>query len=221
MSHTEAVLRVALPCLAFFLVHSLLVAERSKSLALRALGPRLMQGWYRLFYTAISVLGLITALWFILKVPDIHIYNFAPLIGWPMHAVQAAALAFGYLSYRQLRSGEFTGTAQAGRFLRGQKPGGDIEGLTGDPLLRKGGYAVVRNPLYLTGILVFVFEPNITRSWLTVSVLSVIYFVWGALIEERRMLNRFGNDYRAYMKEVPLLIPRPKALLGWLRELRS
>lgn len=221
MSHSEAVLRVALPCLSFFLLHSLLVTERFKLLALRALGPRLMKGWYRLLYTSVSVLCLAAAIWFILRVPDLYLYSFPRYMGLPMHAVQAASLAFGYLSYRQLRSGEFTGTTQASRFLRGQEPGGDIEGLSGDPLIRKGGYAVVRNPLYLAGILLFAFEPNITRNWLTVSVLSVMYFIWGAYIEEKRMLKRFGSEYRVYMNKVPLLIPRPKAIIGFFRELKG
>ena len=223
--HAEAVLRVALLTMAFFALHSLLVTDWFKQLAARAIGPRLMRGWYRFFYTAMSALSLVVCVWLIIRTPDYHIYSFPSWLGWPMHGVRLAGALFGYLSYRQLRSGEFTGTAQALRYLRsktgGQEPAGDIEGLTGEGLIRKGGYMVVRNPLYLAGIVIFAFQPEITRNWFTLSVLSVLYFVWGALIEERRMLSRFGAEYRAYMKEVPLLIPRPAAVLRWLRQLQG
>jgi len=221
MSNAEALLGVALPCIAFFLLHSLLVAGWFKSMALRALGPRVMSGWYRLLYTVVSIASLTVALWFITRIPDHHIYSFPRWIGWPMHALRLGGLLFGYISYRQLRSDEFTGTAQALRFLKGQEPGGDMEGLTGDKLIRDGGYALVRNPLYLAGIIIFIFQPEVTRTWLTVSVLSVGYFVWGALIEEKRMLRRYGEEYRDYMKEVPLLVPRPSDLTRWLRSIRG
>jgi len=219
MGDSEAVLRVALITLAFFAIHSLPVTDRFKLLATRVIGSRIMRGWYRFSYTALSVLSLIAALWFIIRTPDRHIYSFPYWAGWPMHGLQLLGLAFGYLSYRQLNSGEFTGSAQVRRYLGGEEPSGDMEGLTGGGLIRKGGYRVVRNPLYLAGIMVFAFEPNITRSWLTVSVLSVMYFVWGAWIEQRRMLGRYGMEYRTYMREVPMLIPRPAAMLRWLRQL--
>jgi len=219
MSHLEAVLRVALICLAFFTLHSLMVAEWFKSLAARVLGRSLMQGWYRLTYTALSVLSLLICIWLIFRIPDHYIYSFPWWLSWPMHLVQLAALLFGYMSYRQLRTGEFTGRTQAGRYLRGEEQAGDMEGITDEGLTREGGYGVVRNPLYLAGIVVFAFEPDITRNWATLSVLAILYFVWGALIEERRMRSRLGDEYRSYMKDIPLLIPRPRQAWQWLRQL--
>jgi hypothetical protein len=62
MDNAEAVVRAALICLLFFLLHSLLMAERVKTLALGVLGSRLMGGWYRLFYTCLSVSCLIAAI---------------------------------------------------------------------------------------------------------------------------------------------------------------
>jgi protein-S-isoprenylcysteine O-methyltransferase Ste14 len=50
-----------------------------------------------------------------------------------------------------------------------------------------------------------------------VSLLVDAYFVFGALIEERRNIRRFGEEYRRYMKEVPLLMPSPGSLLRALK----
>jgi len=219
MSHSESVLRVAIICVVFFTLHSLMVAGWFKSLAARALGPRLMRSWYRLTYTALSTLSLLICIWLIFRIPDHYIFGFPWWIAWPMHMVQVAALLFGYLSYRQLRTDEFTGKAQAARYLRGEEPAGDIEGLTEEGLTREGGYGVVRNPLYFAGMVIFAFEPNITRNWATVSVLAILYFIWGALIEEKRMQRRMGDQYISYKKDIPLLVPRPATAWQWLRQL--
>jgi protein-S-isoprenylcysteine O-methyltransferase Ste14 len=45
-------------------------------------------------------------------------------------------------------------------------------------------------------------------------VLADLYFIYGALVEQRRFLGRFGEEYREYMKKVPLLIPKPGILSG-------
>jgi protein-S-isoprenylcysteine O-methyltransferase Ste14 len=219
MGHLEAIVRITSICLVFFSIHSMLVTKRFKSLSERVLGRRVMMGWYRLSFTLISSAVLALCVWLVTEVPDVRIYYLPPWLRWPMHAVQLSALAFGYISYRQLNSDEFTGIAQARRYLTGEDLEGDVEGLSEGGLIRTGGYGVVRNPLYTAGIAMFVFHPHITRSWLTVSVLSVAYFVWGAWIEQKRMIGSFGNVYRDYMKEVPMLMPRPSAVLRWLRAL--
>ena len=34
------------------------------------------------------------------------------------------------------------------------------------------------------------------------------YFIIGSILEERRLLARFGDAYREYQQRVPMLIPR-------------
>lgn len=217
MPHTEAILRVAIICAAFFLLHSLLVARRVKRAISNITGRRWMQRWYRFCYTAISVLSLPLALWLLWLVPDTRIYSAPGWLAWPMHGVQLFGLAVGVLAYGELDSGRFTGRTQAAGALADKEPTGDLEGMVESGLVTGGAYAVVRNPLYFAGITVFAFEPNLTRTWLTVSVMSVGYFLWGAWIEQRRMVERFGPEYRQYMQRVPLLMARPRPLLAWLR----
>ena len=62
---------------------------------------------------------------------------------------------------------------------------GDAEGITQTRLVKTGVYSLVRHPLYLAGIIIFTFEPNITRNWLAVSILADIYFIFGAFMEEK------------------------------------
>jgi protein-S-isoprenylcysteine O-methyltransferase Ste14 len=79
-------------------------------------------------------------------------------------------------------------------------------------LVTGGWYAVVRHPLYLFSILFLVLNPVMTGQWLLLTILSTIYFVIGALIEEKRLVRLFGDEYRRYQREVPFIIPCPKRL---------
>lgn len=78
-------------------------------------------------------------------------------------------------------------------------------------LVINGCYGVVRHPLYLFSILFMLFNPVISVRWLIFTVFSTIYFIIGALIEERRLSDEFGDQYRIYSQQVPFIIP------GWLK----
>ena len=77
-------------------------------------------------------------------------------------------------------------------------------------LASDGLYAVVRHPQY-TGILLAVFGQLI--HWptiLTLALFPVIVWVYVRLArkEEARMINQFGDEYRAYQERVPTFFPR-------------
>jgi protein-S-isoprenylcysteine O-methyltransferase Ste14 len=71
-----------------------------------------------------------------------------------------------------------------------------------------GVYGIVRHPLYLAGIIVFTFNPHVTINSLTTAVLADLYFLFGMVIEERRLVEIFGDEYRKYRERVPRMIPR-------------
>jgi protein-S-isoprenylcysteine O-methyltransferase Ste14 len=35
-----------------------------------------------------------------------------------------------------------------------------------------------------------------------------LYTIWGARLEEKKLVARFGEKYQAYKQRVPMLIPR-------------
>ncbi len=78
-------------------------------------------------------------------------------------------------------------------------------------LVTSGVYSIVRHPLYLSGLLILV-GTNVyfASSWAWVSVLlaSVVLLI-RVPIEERYLVERFGQTYTAYQK-------RSKALLPWV-----
>lgn len=69
-----------------------------------------------------------------------------------------------------------------------------------------GFYAVVRHPQYLGGVLaLFVATPLLYPHWLFVvlGIPGIVILAWSTREEERGLMERFGDDYRSYMRRVP------------------
>ncbi|HSE12127.1 MAG TPA: isoprenylcysteine carboxylmethyltransferase family protein [Rudaea sp.] len=78
-------------------------------------------------------------------------------------------------------------------------------------LVRGGPYRYVRHPIY-TGILFGFAGSAIARDeWRGVFAVAIAYLaLWRKLkLEERWMVERFGDAYRKFQADVPALIPNP------------
>ncbi len=82
-------------------------------------------------------------------------------------------------------------------------------------LVDKGIYAIVRHPQYLAGILWSIALVFISQHWvvdiLCVPVIAATYF--DSLKANKRLIEKFGEEYVEYMKRVPSL----NALWGILK----
>ncbi len=110
----------------------------------------------------------------------------------------AAGMVIQGLAHRQLSIATFVGVPEL-------QPSGK-----GGRLLQEGIYGRVRHPRYLAVMLGTVAMALFT-NYLAAYVLAAIAFPWLYLIivlEERELLDRFGDAYRSYRQLVPRLIPR-------------
>ena len=83
-------------------------------------------------------------------------------------------------------------------------------------LVDTGIYAVVRHPQYLGGILsIFVATLLFYPHWLFVilGIPGAAILYWSTKEEEKRLIERFGGDYQAYIQRVP----RMNLILGIIR----
>ena len=77
-------------------------------------------------------------------------------------------------------------------------------------LLREGIYGAVRHPRYLSAGLALVGEAlfiNYVGIYILLLLLVPVGYIT-MVLEERELVDRFGEDYRQYQREVPRFIPR-------------
>jgi protein-S-isoprenylcysteine O-methyltransferase Ste14 len=75
------------------------------------------------------------------------------------------------------------------------------------PLVVRGLYRWVRHPLYFLGLVLIWLTPQMTVNLLTLFAVFSLYLYVGTFFEERRLIGEFGDDYRAYQRRVPRLLP--------------
>jgi len=85
-------------------------------------------------------------------------------------------------------------------------------------LVDTGIYSVVRHPLYLGWLLVYLAIMLWSQHWLTIIVggsgMTCIYLI--SKQEDQRLVEKFGDDYKRYM----LSVPRMNLLVGVIRLLQ-
>lgn len=177
----------------FVLMHSIFaipllkerVAERNRHL----------RRFYRLYY---NVASLVVFGWVMSAFRNSTVLYVVPGV-WSlvMHAMQAIFFVILIGCVSQTGVAEFLGVVPVTH-----------DGVQTPRLVTDGGYKVVRHPLYLFSILILFCNPVISVRWLLLSVLSSVYFLVGACLEEKRLLKEFGDEYLAYQRTVPFIVPR-------------
>ena len=79
----------------------------------------------------------------------------------------------------------------------------------GHELVVRGIYRLVRHPIYLGATLVMLGMPIALSSWMGLlpMLLLIPLFTYRMRIEERLLLEEFGDDYRSYMARTKKLVP--------------
>jgi protein-S-isoprenylcysteine O-methyltransferase Ste14 len=83
------------------------------------------------------------------------------------------------------------------------------------PVIEHGILSVVRNPMYLGSIFVYLAMAFFMPHWImvTISVVNALIIYWFMFLEEQVNLEKFGDDYARYMQSVP----RANLFTGFIR----
>ena len=182
-------------CLAFFLQHSLMIRRSFR----KAVGRILPAEYDAAFFSIASGIVLLVMLVFWQE------------SAYKLGEIQGTARFLRRRVRRLCLAGFVWGMGALGVFdpfglipildhLRGKKR-------PSVPLVVRGPYRWVRHPLYLFLILMFWSYPDLTADRLLFNVLWTVWMIIGTVLEERDLVASFGDAYRDYQAEVPMLIP--------------
>ncbi len=132
-----------------------------------------------------------------------------PEVVWSVEAQPWRALVFAVsfggwglllLSTFQIDHFHLFGLQQVTRHLRGEEQ-------TSPPFHTPVLYRLVRHPLMLGFLIAFWAAPTMTVGHLLFSVATTGYILIALQLEERDLEAAFGDQYRQYREEVPMLVP--------------
>lgn len=78
----------------------------------------------------------------------------------------------------------------------------------------RGPYRWVRHPLYFFVLVMIWSYPTLTVDRALFNVLWTVWIFTGSVFEERDLVAEFGDRYREYQRNVPMLIPN--RIAGWI-----
>jgi protein-S-isoprenylcysteine O-methyltransferase Ste14 len=143
------------------------------------------------------VITLLPILFLVVWLPDRLLYSAPGFLRPFMIAGQAAAVLILAAALNKTDALDFAGLRQ----LRNQS--------TSPPLVTDGVYRWMRHPLYTGSMLFLWLVPDVSINYFAFSVAVTLYFIIGAVWEERKLEKYFGSAYVEYKRRTPMFIPWP------------
>ncbi len=188
----------------FGLAHSALAQPKFRDFLTRIVPPQAIRALYVM--VSGSLLLAVMGLWqhsgrvvWAASMPQSQAYVFSAVLFWGFMGGTAWAL-------RKFDALEFIGVWQL--FQKSQtvraswSPSGNL------PLHQEGLYGWVRHPIYLFTLAAMLVTPVMSWDRLWLFLLNAIYLIFAIPIEERKLIQIWGDRYLAYQKRVPAVLPR-------------
>lgn len=151
-------------------------------------------------YVLLSSLALILVFWQWRPIPAIVWQVSEPTLATALLGLSLMGWVLVFLSTFLINHFELFGVRQVLLNLTG-RDGGETKFRT--PLL----YKMVRHPLYLGFLIAFWVAPVMTAGHLLFAAVTTGYILVGIALEERDLVEHFGDEYRRYRERVSMLVP--------------
>lgn len=176
----------------YYALHSYFASDRVKEFIRFKLKG--VYVYYRMLYSLFAAFNFFLLAWLHLLVQTPELFNGS--LGYTIVGVLFIVFG-GVITAAALK------TYKSGFWYRNQVDQSD------EKLIRSGLNAYVRHPLYFGAILivlgVFLVSPQLKNAVLVA--ITIIYIYIGTRLEERKLIERFGDAYRQYRRDVKMLIP--------------
>ena len=156
--------------------------------------------FYRFFYNVLAIVTIIPVLIYSRSLPNEKVFYWEG--GWViMQILLFLAAVFLFLAGgRNYDFLQFLGIRQI-------RTGASSKSLTGSSDLNTIGVLnVTRHPWYL-GAIFIIWAREIDLSVLVTNIIWTVYLIVGTILEEHKLLNEYGNEYRMYQQRVSMLVP--------------
>lgn len=175
----------------YYAIHSALATDRLKKFFADKMP--LVSGWYRLLYSLFAGINFALLFWFHTITPSNPVFtsNLALQIIGAVFGIAALIVFVLAMSQYDWRFW-VTNTGE-----------------TQNELVTSGLNKLVRHPLYFAIILALIALVLILPKWknLIFAFITLLYIIIGALLEERKLINKYGRPYIDYRERVKMLIP--------------
>jgi protein-S-isoprenylcysteine O-methyltransferase Ste14 len=189
-------------CLAFFLQHSGMLRKSFRAWLSQAIPA----SYHGALYTVASgaALLLLVACW---QPSHIDILLLKGPVRWLAGALSLASLSGIAWAFGVLTDFDLFGTRAVLSRLQPEQP-------PSTTLTIRGPYRWIRHPVYLFVIVVFWASPVLSLDRIVLNVLFTIWIAIGATLEEHDLVEAFGDAYRTYQREIPMLLPLRRTPAG-------
>jgi protein-S-isoprenylcysteine O-methyltransferase Ste14 len=185
----------SLLCFLFFFQHSLMLRNSFR----KWLSGFIPSNYLGACFSIFSGLFLLILMLFWQKSTSFRV-DFDGTLYWLMRALYFLSIIGFYFTIGALRHFDPLGIREIISDLKGKTAKDSF-------LTLQGTYQWVRHPLYFFSLVMIWTQVSVTTDRLLFNGLWTFWIIIGTFLEERDLVASFGDAYRKYQRNVPMLIP--------------
>ena len=185
----------ALLCFVFFVQHSTMIRKSFKNRIRKIIPDHYHEGVFSI--SAGTILLILIILW---QDSLLYVFNLPDGIRILFRIIFFSSISLFVWGGLALGSFDFFGIGPIIANIKGTET-------TSIPFMARGPYRWVRHPLYLAMLLMIWSCPSVSIDRLLFNILWTVWIVVATLLEERDLVDGFGEGYLDYQRKVPRLFP--------------
>jgi len=183
-------------------LHSFLISIRFTNLMTRLLKD--YYAFYRLFYVLVSLILIVPLINYTSRLDDTVIIVYEPPFSVIRYIlISGSLIMFFWAFFFDYDSLSFWGIRQILNFRKVKETN------TSGEIKRKGLLGIMRHPMYFA-LIIYLWCQTFRVVDIVINALLTIYVIIGTILEEKKLVLEFGEEYLKYQQEVPMLIPFTK-----------